>query len=549
MLHHPYTHKRKSQLLGTDHLDSGWGYNLNLPVREFAHMLDHPERLTRAELKRKSWEANNTINGLEMLDGLLKIDAVEDGMFDAYLGAGLFEFSELVKGKTLQDLDLGGERTWVKKAEWKYPTDDFAIFPVNNEAWYGYNEDGSPANADYIANCGGNQNHFVNGELHTADSYFVVTPFPFVGYILKQIFKFANFNITINEFESNSALVKKCLYSNNSIVQIKFNNSAGIWVGVTRSIDKWDMRKVVQPTNIIDFLIDLQNDLNIVFVFDRNREVRILDREKQMNLPASTLLLPYIIKEAPAGKFDKDELGVELKQEFDSADEFFTEKWNWHEITDDDDVRDPVATVDDLPSPGEAEEIHLVTSENVYYKWSELENKDQDGNVINKYWDWAQYSRNQQNMQIGEEDYEKIESGFSLTNINNAIFTRGNNPIWWTIAEKYECKPKLLNYYGIINGNPYGDGGGSVAYDGISNDLRMGENPKYEKRWASTVQFFIDRQKVPIKLLIPQRIYRDLDLAIPYLHPEGFKFFIEEATANQEEGVHLQDVEIEAWAY
>ena len=546
----PYTHKLKSQLLDNSKLKSGWGYDMQLPQKQYAHLLEYPERLTRANLQQKSWPAKNTINGLEMIEGLLKVDGVEGEFYDCYLGAGLYEFSTLIKDKTLKDLDLGGERTWVTKSSWDYPAEDFTIFPVLNPMFYGLDENGDWAQQAFIDDNLGYQNFFNfntgNNLITTENATAVITPFPFVAYLLKQIFKFAQYKIKVNEFEENPQLIKKVLYTNNSIIRLTYSLVGGIWgAGPTRTLDKWDMTKIVPDVKISNFLIWLQNHLNICFVFDRNREVRIIDREKRMNMAASTFLLDKIVVNTTNSKFDKDKRGVEFKQEFDTNDHHFTEKYGWRKLSDDDykNMKPSVPTYDDLPTPAEAGDVRLV-DQDWYFKWQEYTVLDTNGNETEfKSWRWEAYTNRHQNMKIGEEDFEKIETGFSPTDYRGQIHVQGNAPLWMTTPEFHECKPKLLNYIGVHDEIPRGGGNGSIEHKTVGNDLYYGENPLYLTRWKNTVRFFINRVPGDFKMTLSPREFRDLDTTIPYLHPEGFAFFIDECSAAVKEGADLLECE------
>ena len=248
------------------------------------------------------------------------------------------------------------------------------------------------------------------------------------------------------------------------------------------------MTKIVPEIKISNFLIWLQNHLNICFVFDRNREVRIIDREKRINMQPSNFLLDKIVVDTTNKKFDKDKRGVEFKLEY---------------------------TV--LDTNGNETEF--------------------------KSWRWEAYTNRHQNMKIGEEDFEKIETGFSPTDYRGQIHVQGNAPLWMTTPEFHECKPKLLNYIGVHDEIPRGGGNGSIEHNTVGNDLHYGENPLYLTRWKNTVRFFINRVPGDFKMTLSPREFRDLDTTIPYLHPEGFAFFIDECSAAVKEGADLLECE------
>ena len=556
-LNHRYTHKFKSQFLSIDEIDSDWGTDLELHQDEFAKKLDNPERMSHENLKQTSWPARNRINGLIMLEGLLKIDGYSEGKYEAYLGAGLYEFGKLVEGKLLSDIDLGGERTWQTKSNWQYPADDFCLFPVLNTGFYGDDENIQGPLADqFMSQNYGYQNYYEMGTgvlQTTQNATSVISPFPFIGYLLKQIFKHVNYSITENEFDENPQLVKKCLYTNNSIIKLNYTLTQQVWFfqAPTRELNTWEINKIIPEIDILDFLIGLQNDLNITFEFNpRNREVKILDREKRMNMSPSRLLLDKIVPKSTSLKLSKDKLGIEMVPDFDTNDEYFTENNSWAEIKDDDFIKKTVATVDDLPEPGEADEIRFVESQDTYYKWTEIEETDDDGNVTNTFWDWRGYARNQQKMKIGNSDYEKIESIFCPT-YHIGFIQRGNNPMWMVTSNYYDCKPKMLNYYGPLGDPaiPRGDADGSTENNGISNDLRQGQNPRYVTRWQSTGRFFISRQEGSFTMELTPAELRDIDTTIPYLHPEGFSFFLDEGTCELFEGIDTAEVKTKFYAF
>lgn len=544
-LNHRYTHKFKSQFLSIDEIDSDWGTDLELNKDEFAQKLDNPERMIHEDLEQATWPARNYINGLLMLEGLLKVDGYSEGKYEAYLGAGLYEFGKLVEGKLLSDIDLGGVRTWTMKSSWDYPTDDFAIFPVFNPGFYGRNEDETDWKyPEYISeNLGGYQNCFntATGVLKVHENFrAVVTPFPFVAYLLKRIFAYANYSIIVNEFEENPHLVKKCLYSNYNLLSYTQFNSQHVMLD-------WTMNQIIPEIDILDFLIGLQNDLNITFDFDaRNREVKILDREKRMNMAPSRLLIDKIIPNSTTLKLSKDKLGVELQPAFDNDDEYFTTDNAWAEIKEDDNITDPVATVDDLPYKGEVNEIKHIIDQDFYFQYNSVDDEETGLPV----WDWRPYARNQQAMRIGKSDYDTIESIFALS-FHIGYIQRGNYTESTLPFPKYPCKPKLMNYLGPLGDPaiPRGDVDGSTEYNAISNDLRQGQNPRYITRWQSTVRFFISRQEGSFIMRLTPAELRDLDTTIPYLHPDGFIFFLDEGTCELYEGIDTAEIDTKFYTF
>ena len=121
--------------------------------------------------------------------------------YKANLAVGTGDLASKIKDKKLADLDLGGLRTWAWKTEYKYPDDDFALAPVFNYEYYA----DMPQDADFKAQYG-KINAFFEGEFFhpiTDEGPWVVTPFPFVSYLMRQIFKYAGFHISENIILAN----------------------------------------------------------------------------------------------------------------------------------------------------------------------------------------------------------------------------------------------------------------------------------------------------------------------------------------------------------
>lgn len=551
MLHlsQSYTHKHSSNILGTDGVTSSSGYDIQLPVKLYREKLGYPDRLSQIKTSKNSFPASNHINGLEMISGLLSVNGVEGDVYDCDIGQGSFEFSEMIKGKTLKDLDLGGERTFVKQSHYNYPGEDFTLFSVSNmEFWKD-----ETIKERWHDTVGASQNFFADDNLPYTFSAvgflftpFVITPFPFVGYLLKQIFRFAKMTITRNDWDSTPMLARKVMYLNESICKTSWYSESGYWGWYARSFDKWTMNDIIQDIKIKDFLIWLQNSLNVCFDFGRNRELRIIDREAIFSKRASRFFLDKIIPESTYPDLEKEHNGLSFIQDIDTSDGNFSETF-WQNMADvDPELIDPsVQLRDDLPVPGAAGHIRYCEETSSWYQWKEYNLVDENGDETeNTTWGWRFFSNNIQDLNLGQPDFLEIKSGFSPTNIRPSI--AGNED---RIEERTSMKPRLFNHYGDpTKPHSLGDSYASPDYESVSDNF-IGKDGLYAKRWANTARFYMNRTPATSTASLTPRELRDLDDSIPYLHPEGYTFLVDKATAKIEEGDEILEVELDIWAY
>lgn len=551
MLHlsQSYTHKHSSNILGTDGIESSSGYDIQLPVKLYRQDLGYPERLTRVSQAKPSFPVRNCPNGLEMISGLLGVTGKEGDFYDCEIGQGAYEFSAMIKDKTLKDLDLGGERTFVKQSHYNYPDEDFTLFPVGNFEFWKDEE----IKKRWISEVSASQNFFADDNLPYTLSLtgflftpFVITPFPFVGYLLKQIFKFAKMNITRNDWDSTPMLARKVMYLNESICKTSWYNPSGHWGWNVRSFDKWSMNDIIQDIKIKDFLIWLQNSLNVCFDFGRNREVRIIDREAIFSKPASRFFLDKIIPNSTFPDLEEEHNGISFIQDIDTSDTNFSETY-WQNMADVDPelIDPPVEFRDDLPEPGAAGHIRYCEETNNWYQWKEYNLVDEDGEeTANTSWAWRFFSKNIQDLNLGEADFLEIKSGFSPTNVRPGV--AGNED---RIETRTSMKPRLFNHYGdATKPHSLGDSYASPDYDSVGDNF-IGKDGLYQKRWANTARFYMNRTPVTCTATLTPRELRDLDDSIPYLHPDGYTFLIDKATAKVEEGDEILETELEIWAY
>ncbi|MFA6128205.1 MAG: hypothetical protein WC699_12960 [Bacteroidales bacterium] len=321
--------------------------------------------------------------GILRSSGTISVTEASDS-YKANLMVGSGDMASRIKDLKLKDLDLGGVRTWEWKTEYKYPDDDFALFPVKNTKLM---EEDLEA-AGWITNKY-RLNSFEDGAFYQdPGGIFAVAPYPFLAYMIRRIMAIYGFQIKANIFESNKDFRDLVIYHNHDITGVVTTTSmesVDLGVGVFgnqmtqdmlvstvgRGITTFDLAKCMPDMLISDFLISLRNLLNIAFVFDSKDHVSIISRQD-------------LVMRATTEDITELAIGIHRLQEVATASGF---KLIWNHDDDDtifadgfkkldDDLallKDPVADLTALAAlTPELNEIRFVQLTDAYYQYARI---------------------------------------------------------------------------------------------------------------------------------------------------------------------------------
>lgn len=299
----------------------------------------------------------------------------------------------------------------------------------------------------------------------------VVSPYLFLNYAVSEMLRMNGFYIdpdhnALSDWENISLLI----YNNFNIFRQLFNTfeqELGYWdhtlndwvvIGVetVTSMD-WEITAfsyadLLPKIPLKDFIISIQNFLNVVFDFRMDRTVRIVNRNTAIDLPAYDLDAYF-----PEDWIIEEQKDVTLKfiQEPDPNDELNND---YHDLSDRRfDFRDSVETFADLkllPNPQHGE-LRLVRSEDkIYeYKWKEFTEEDLYYVEIGSYdvLEWVFVSTGQQPFFYGTADeVEEIKTGCSTLRFEDSLLkTRQHGNVASARSLWSDFSFRLIEYYGL----------------------------------------------------------------------------------------------------
>jgi len=375
-----------------------------------------------------------------------------------------------------------------------------------------------------------------------------VSPMLFLNYLLKTVFKDSEFYLDNNFIADDPDLQKLILYNNYDITRITYSSEIktiifSAWtdglldvqphsVGIAIEKVKRDVmgsflyKDLVPQIRLKDFLLSIQNLLNVCFFFRPGRRiVDIIDRE-------SILLNEAIDVEKYLTGFwemgDKKDVTLKFTFKHDDGDLMFTERW---ENIDDlrDKEKDPVETWEDLENieNPEMDEIRFIKNQNIYvqYKvwlreWNDPETGDQ---VQEKYLGWSHLTDAFQNgfFNYGKDEEEEIPTHFSTLAGENYPMSYQKGNIRSEMFAYENFTPRLMFYLGNNEAR--------YRTDNIALDWEKEETGLLETRWKNWARFWANRQPVSCEAHFPLNMlsYVLSNLTCKFRTREG-EFIIEE---------------------
>ena len=335
---------------------------------------------------------------------------------------------------------------------------------------------------------------------------FVVSPMLFLNYLLDELLKDSKFFIDRNDIESHPALSKLLVYNNFDIgtfeytkssetteYEVTYNINRNGTISYTQDISlitrkypafkyKWLLPKVKMK----DFIMGLQNMLNLCFHFKHDGKVDIIDREIILQTQAFDLQNYFI------GQWTNDErkdITLKFLFEHDEDDTAFQEFWE-----DIDDRRsaenEPVDDWSDLEAITEPEigEIRYIRNEDIYVEYALVEISTNDQAAGNDQVDdkigWKLLSYGFQNAFYNKGfDEKELKTVFStLWRANHGSITADQPGNMRGKQFAYQnFTPRLLFYTGNNTCNNY-DLNNNIMLDWEKKDVGLID--KRYKRWA-----------------------------------------------------------------
>ena len=427
------TIEEESPVYGTDSILGGFAYPFSVPVSpRNSRILGFPERPGIVNPQEGEYPFQLFHSGILRMMGTLQVSQAGK-QYECFLRIGSGDFAGKVGDKKLSDLTLGGARNWVWKPEYSYPEDDFTIFPIYNPNFMLETVKETSFQSDKFR-----INAYENGAFVTDPAICqAITPFPFLCFVIKQVFAEHGFQLIENCFETDSDLRDLVIYSikdittlipTTQLIQVNLGTDQygqEIWeymevATTSRGLGEFHLKDCVPDISIKDLILWLRSRFNVAFVIDRSNQVKIIKREK----PVMGLYHKDITDIAygePTVKIPDRTNGFALCWEHDSNDELFSEDVFRHIDDFLSYLKEPVANSSVLAGiTPELNEIRLVESLGYYYRYAKKELEE--GGYQ---YQWQLWSIGYQNYLVGER-MEEFFSGLStLQMINYQRFIDG----------------------------------------------------------------------------------------------------------------------------
>ena len=350
----------------------------------------------------------------------------------------------------------------------------------------------------------------------------VLSPMLFLNFIIEMLLRDAHFYIDKNAIAEHEDLKKLILYNNFDITHVDFvtqfltetipeieqdgyiipavTYTVGSVQNISRTYDaQFQYRDLLPKIKLKDFLISIQNLLNVCFHFNPDGKVNIIDREAIINSD------PIDIGNYLIGTWDmgeKKDLTLKFIFTHDDNDLMFAEKWidiDERRINE----KDPVETAADLENiqnPTFGEIRHIVqTNSYAEYAWTikpQIDPATGDEAPVNVI-GWKHLSTGFQNgfFNRNKNEEEEIKTEFSTISGDQQAWTlhKGNME---TIKYSYESfSPRLMFYLG----------NNQAKYEtpNIALDWEKKNKGLLETRWPKWNRFWCQRQPVSINANLP----------------------------------------------
>lgn len=552
------------------------GIGITIPVNEYSRAIfGNPERFEKyaAGNDRRFENVSIRYDGVLLIDGVLIINSADKENYNCWLQSWIGATGDEQRDKYINELEWDDTTLWDNKIVYLEAIDDYCMAQVHNHRfWEGKGkeaaEDREITNEDdekeqlvdtdnvltqqfregfeYLVN---RTNYSwpvidIYGKKSTQQAL-VVSPFLFFHYALKEIlrmlkwfvdddnncikdmacfanlFIYNNFNICTHAYTKKYTNVTNFNTDTLEYEFVTIEEITGVVWRVTEAIDYADL---VPRIALKDFILGLQNYLNIVFHFRDDKRVSILDRDTILKGDPIDLD-EYFMGDWMIG--EKKDVTLKFISEYDPDDSMMGDEW--HDLSDRRaDFADPVDTYEDLEAITTDPEgtIRRVKATNKYYEWKWSVHIAEDHQHLEAQFDilaWEFLSNGPQHYFFGDGDeIEEIKTG-----ISSPIMGTVTKTSLITITEKIEvpvvlqkgnvCSmrslwndfaPRLLFYHTNASAktkNIYA----TAEYLDEEKALELDWYAKYgliEKRWKNWARFWSTRLPVEGRFMLPMNM-------------------------------------------
>lgn len=543
---------------------------IEIPVNEYTRAyLGNPHRFEKyaSGSDRKFENVELRFNGALLKSGTLNITNATSETYSGWLQSQAGTLGEAQRDKFIGDMAWKTTQIFDNKSVYADGADEYCAGQMHNRTFW--EEKGSEIavtnaywdeDGEYRA-VGDMQNKLVRdhmfgyqylinklglGQIVASGSGCVVSPMLFMSYFIAELFRLNKLFIRENQFVDSSDLVSICLYNNFNILTAYITTNAQIipefdydycpeeplvehvpkppeilnpfWHDVTVNVIEpssfsWTLgtfryADLMPRISMKDFMMGLQNFLNVFFFFRSDMRVDMVFREniidkKVFNGTGYDTVTPIDLDLYMRGEWilgDRKDVTLKFTTEVDKEDRLFGQ--DWHDLSDRrDDFEDAVETFANLlavPSPVIGE-IRLVRSENKYYeyKWAAKTFSDPSGASMEiDVLDWIFASTGPQPYLFGTSaEMEEIKTNFStLIQSGDQATALQNGNLDISRSNWIEFQPRLLYYNGYLQTkNP--NTGALLDWDGTDGI--------FERRWKKWARFWKNRLPVEAGFDLP----------------------------------------------
>lgn len=562
---------RRSPFFRFDKIPGDVAYDVTFPKNEqTAAVLDNPELFEKRGTTlvfKDAWVAKG---GYIEIEGTLFINDTSGDSYKGFITGVAGDLAQATREKKIRDFFKDEDQQLVLKNQYDPDEDPYCLGAVINRNFFkdkgiecrvikkgkDNDYDTSRYSFDFFATSNFRVNNFENGQLvkdvdqlisvddekiyadknppHNHIS--VVSPFPFLSYMLRHCF--SEHQLWLNKdnaLESDPVLKNLCLYHNFDVTKWHFQTLADIVLGFdintrkdseykkiarkTRNIEGFSIVDCLPHMSLAKALLGIQNLLNVIFLFDRNRKVDVVWRDDILRKAPAMELTNYAMGEFEKKGQIKQRLRFIMKH--DSNDEAFSPFEDLSEVPKNKFLPDVETT---LPWGTEIGMYCRVKANRTIWKFQhvEAETAKMDTYITDKDeglgWKLVSVDFQPYLYGTGDEDLE-ITTEFSTLQklISTPVCTQQGNSTAFPI-EGESFSPRVLFY-------TYP---GTVTPTTPELDLNWeGKSGLINRRYPLTAPLLSNHLKAERHFLLPDNIRRQLRFDEPYRTQEG-AFLIDE---------------------
>lgn len=548
------------------------GVGIDIPVNEYSRTyFGNPHRFEKYSSgnDRKFSGVEIRYSGMLLMSGTLVITNATKDTYSGWLQSDLGVLGEEQREKYINELPWNNNGTtdtdFINKTDYIEGEDEYCCAEIYNPVWWDdkgkvkeetvvyYDEDGDKLEKSedvtvlttkfkenflsYInRRSGGNSINVIGNDSYSTAC--VLSPYLFLSFAVKEILKMTGYYTTDkNIFESGvgsgsgevpSPFTGLFIYNNWNIVKNSFATALDTvprWNPETLGYVDEEVNRItaiywefdtVKYANLVpriplsDFILSLQNYLNIVFLFKPGHKVDIIDRDAIIDTDAIDLD-DYFLEEWIIG--ERKNVTLKFIAQYDKEDRMFGDEF--HDLSDRrDDILDAVEDFETLETitTDPVGSIRLVRDENNYYEWKWSVNVGQDENDLEHHIDilaWQFISSGPQPYFTGTGDEEEeIKTNASTLKMNMLIGQPIANGRPAVLQKGNYCMIKdVWNEFSLRLMFYHGEDYAYTEKEDASMDLNWEEdNGIFATRWKKWSRFWCNRLPVQGTFALPMNV-------------------------------------------